>query len=478
MRSRSYKLAINTGKFFVKKISLTSLLIVLLVVIWTNKYYKFWGVQGRIIAYDVAEYYQYLPALFVYHDLSLGFASADTEFFKDKVIGKINKKTGRKTGKMSIGMAYLYAPFFLTAHYTASWFGYENNGYTVPYEVGLLISSILFLGLGLFALRKVLLRYYTEKIAAFTILIIGLATNLYFYSTIEAAMPHAYSFSLITSFLYLLIKWLDRPSVMISVLLGFAIGLIILIRPSNIFILVLIPLWEVTTWRSLMDRISLLLRSYHFLILILIGVFLVFLPQLLYWKYATDQYIYYSYGNESFFFNSPAFANGLLSYRKGWLVYTPVMVFSLLGLIVMFYNQRKLFIPIAVYIIPTTYVMFSWWCWWYGGGFGMRPMIDTYGILALPVAAFTQWVWRKKLFIKILYSVVIVWFIFLNLFQTRQYYYVSIHWDGMSRAAYWESFLRLRPSDKFHTLLARPDYRKALEGVNRTTRESRKSEKQ
>jgi len=163
MSNRHFKFVGDAGKFLTRKISLTSILIVILVVIWTNKFYKFWDDQERMIVYDVSEYYQYLPALFVYHDLSLGFASSDTEYFKHKVTGKIIEKTGRKAGKMTIGMAYLYAPFFLIAHYTARWFGYENNGYTAPYKIGLIISSILFLGLGLFALRKILLRYYTEK---------------------------------------------------------------------------------------------------------------------------------------------------------------------------------------------------------------------------------------------------------------------------------------------------------------------------
>ena len=43
-----------------------------------------------------------------------------------------------------------------------------------------------------------------------------------------------------------------------------------------------------------------------------------------------------------------------------------------------------------------------------------------------------------------------------SIFQTTQYYYGSIHWDGMNKEAYWDSFLRSRPSGEFYELVSPP----------------------
>jgi hypothetical protein len=51
----------------------TASLAILIVVIWTNLGLKFWKDPGRLLIWDVKVYYVYLPATFIYHDLSLKF---------------------------------------------------------------------------------------------------------------------------------------------------------------------------------------------------------------------------------------------------------------------------------------------------------------------------------------------------------------------------------------------------------------------
>jgi hypothetical protein len=52
----------------------------------------------------------------------------------------------------------------------------------------------------------------------------------------------------------------------------------------------------------------------------------------------------------------------------------------------------------------------------------------------------------------------------LNLFQTEQYRKTLIHWDSMSREAYWAVFLaRTRPAG-YADLLRPPDYERARRG--------------
>jgi len=54
--------------------------------------------------------------------------------------------------------------------------------------------------------------------------------------------------------------------------------------------------------------------------------------------------------------------------------------------------------------------------------------------------------------------------ILLGVFYNVQYYYGAIHWDSMTRKAYFDSFGRVRPSAHFNQYLQTPDYDDALLG--------------
>jgi hypothetical protein len=142
------------------------------------------------------------------------------------------------------------------------------------------------------------------------------------------------------------------------------------------------------------------------------------------------------------------------------------MVLSLIGFYALYKRVPKLFFPILIYILLHIYVIFSWWCWWYGGSFGMRAMIEVYAFLALPMAALWQIFWQRKQ--KFTFYAVILFAagcIYLNQRQTLQYRSTIIHWDSMNKAYYWAVFNNMNwPDDNTMKLLAAPDYEAAMEG--------------
>jgi len=446
------------------RISMVTCVVIILAVIYSNYYNKFWNDKGRIIAYDVISYYQYLPAAFIYKDLSMKFIEKDVGYFQNKIWAS-RMETGRYMGRMTMGLAVMYSPFFGAAHLLAEPLGFEKDGFSPPYRFALIMASIVYMGLGLFALRAFLKKYYEEIPVAITLLLTGLATNLYFYTVIEPTMSHAFSFCLFALFLLLNHRWLNHPSWLTTLLLGLIVGLIALVRPSNVIIVMLILLWDVGNFPALKDRLLFVLLKWDKVIAMFLAAFLVILPQLLYWKYNSGHWFTYTYNEEGFFFNNPQFIRGLFSYRKGWLVYTPVMIFAIAGLITLFIKNKKLFWPVFLFTLLNMYIIFSWWSWWYGGGFGQRALIESYAVLAVPMAAFTGWILERRWYLVLPFLLLSAWFIFLNIFQTRQYYFGSIHWEGMTREAYWDSFFRYRPSERFNELIRYPDTKKALQGV-------------
>ena len=283
-------------------------------------------------------------------------------------------------------------------------------------------------------------------------------------------MSHAYSISLIACLIYLVIKWYATQKIRYPILIGLVAGMILLVRPLNLLFLPLILFWGVGSWLALRDRTRFLLNSWKQILFLFLAATVVLIPQFFYWHLTTGQFIYYSYGEERFFFHQPHILQGIFGYRKGWLVYTPVMIFAILGAFVTFKRYRSLFMPMVIIVLAYIYFIFSWWAWWYGGGFGLRAMIDSYALLAFPLTAFTAWILQKKPGIRIIYLIVIGTFLSLNVFQTYQYYTGAIHWDAMTRQAYWDSFLREKPSMDFKNLLEHPDYELAKKGITGFTK--------
>lgn len=439
------------------------LLIILASLIWTNLSLKYWKTLRQVINWDIILYYEYLPAAIIHHDLSMSFRKEDPKFYGDKIWVKTSP-TGKLVNKMTMGLAVLYSPFFLVAHGLAGPLGYPADGYSVPYRFVLIFSSVFYAMLGLWLLLKLLRKYFARNAIAVSLLAIGLGTNLYYYTTYTAPVSHAYSFFLFAAFMYAVDSWVQKASWRNSVLIGLVGGLITLVRPTNCIIFLILPLWKVDSFAALVSRLKLLFYKPLNLILILIIACLVFAPQLIYWKYITGSYFYYSYGDERFFFNNPVFLKGLFSYRKGWLVYTPVMTFALIGIIVLYFRNRKFFWPVIIFTILNMYIVWSWWCWWYGGCFGQRTMIESYALLAIPLTAFTEYVFEKKMKFRVFYLFIIACLIGLNLFQTRQYNKGVIHYDAMNKELYWDSFVRQNFRPGFGDMLDNPDYKAALKG--------------
>lgn len=459
--NRSYNLASMNNNFSFSKLSIYIIILAVLVSLYSKKH---WNSENRVIAWDVISYYGYLPATFIYQDLSFEFIDnykGDHEF----LIWAEIVPNGNKIMKMSMGLSFLYLPFFLLAHIFALITEFDAGGYSAPYKFALQLSSLFYLVIGLFYLRKIMLRYFSENVTALSLLLVFFATNLYYYSTHEATMPHSYNFALFAVFVWLTMKWYENSSVKNSIYLGLLGGLIILIRPSNILIIFFFIFWGIDRLNKFKERLFLYYNHLPKIFLMILMVLLVWVPQIIYWKIQTGNYFYFSYQGERFFFNDPIIIDGFFSYRKGWLLYTPIMSFALIGI---FFLRKKLsafFIPILIFTLFNSYLILSWWCWWYGGSFGQRAFIDSYALLIIPLAAFLSYFLNKqKPWLTRLVYGFSFFFIIHGVFQTRQYYSGAIHWDSMSKASYWDSFGRDVPSEKFNGLLITPDYEKAKQG--------------
>ena len=381
---------------------------------------------------DAHGYYMYLPNTFIENDYPYSPWKPNQP---DSGYVTVNR--------YFIGTAVAQLPFFLASDLLVQQFRFEERtGYSAWYIAAICISGLFYFAIGLISLRKLLLRLgFSEIVGVLTLITLCFATNLYYYALQEPGMSHIYSFGFISWFLLVLHQQVEKFSSKRLILLVFLLSLIVFIRPVNaLFLLAVIPF--AGSLETLKSSIGKLLQHWKVLLVSLAIPAAFISVQSLYYFAQTHQWWIYSYGNEGFDFLNPQWVNLLFSYRKGWLVYTPVFIL-LIPAIYLFYKQFGRFSTVSLVFIFVLfiYVTSSWWCWWYGGSFGSRPFVDLMPLCALPIASLYSHVsivrWKKYLACSFVGLC-----IFLNLFQVWQYVHSILPFDEMDSIKYKKIFLR------------------------------------
>ncbi|MES2763509.1 MAG: hypothetical protein V4677_14945 [Bacteroidota bacterium] len=408
-----------------------------------------------------------MPATFIDKDLTLKFVTPENNTRDEGIkYWYQSDEKGNRILKYSMGMSVLYAPFFFVAHVLAGPLGYQPDGFSDIYEFFIEFSGLFYLLFGLIYLRKLLLKFYGEKIVAFTLVLIFFGTNVLYYATADAAMSHTYTFSLFSVFLYYVFSFYEKATVKNTLILALCFGLIILVRPVNILLILPFLFFGIDHVKDVSSCLNFVLGHYKYALLFIIITVLLVLPQLIYYKYVTGHYLVFSYGKEGFFFNRFHLWDVLFSFRKGWLIYTPIMLFAFCGFWYMRSQVSKVFSTGLFILFPVyMYVVSSWWCWWYGGSFSQRSFIDIYPLLALPLAAFLFKLQSFDNGRKIIIYIVVMFMLLLNIFQTFQYKYNIIDYDGMTAKEYVQVFGTLDEKKIDTTLLDKPNYERALQGL-------------
>lgn len=428
-------------KRFKELVSRLAIPLIVLITTWYSSNIH-WGKQWNcIIASDGKGYYSYLPATFIYDDLNFGFFDTIENKYYDAHL-KYDYRSmgnGKIIDKYFCGVSVLQLPFFLAGHVSAKISGAPADGYSKPYAIALNIGAIFWLMTGLIYLRKLLISFGADKFLSSVILLVFVfGTNLFYYTVAEPAMSHVYSFSLICIFLAYSKKWIDTERSKYMLFSFLVLGLITVIRPVNILILLWLPFAAGSFGKSSEGLKNLFKKPAIFVaafVLFLIPV----LIQLIIYKISTGKFFVYSYNGETFHFGKPEMINFLFSYKKGLFVYTPLLFISFFGLIPLWKQSRFRAIWMLVTLLIIVYVLSCWWMWFYGGSYGMRPMIEFYGLFALLFYFLVSGLQRK--WIKITSWILILFVVMLSQFQTLQYRYEVIHWSEMNKEKYWDVFL-------------------------------------
>ena len=377
----------------------TLLLIYLIYALVSFFYYPKWQETRTeaTISWDTSGYYWYLPAIFIYKDI-------DKLEWSHKILEKyypsptfdqaFDHWNGNKIMKYSSGMAVQYFPFFITAHLLAKPLGYEADGFSVPYQFAIHFGSLLMCFIGLWYFRKVLLHFFSESVASIILIAICLGTNYLNFGSIDGAMTHNWLFSWYSILLYYTIQFYNNPRINNAIMIGIAVGICGLTRPTDILSALIPILWGFKSFNIssvssyfIFIRKNLIKISIAAITVICIGII-----QPIYWKVVGNEWIIYSYQGQGFSWLRPHVLNYFFSFATGWLVYQPLFFLLLPATFLLIKNKPDGWLALLIFAIFNTYVVTAWDYWMYGG----RAMIQSYPVLGIVLGVFIQKIFSRK----------------------------------------------------------------------------------
>jgi len=409
--------AVRKGKKWIGWLLLTLAFFLVNYNLSKNDFYK--TTYKFIFKSDGLGYYQYLPAWFISNDLDHAMHYA------------IHMPDGKKFNKYTWGTAYLQFPFFLAAHAYSLLTGQPATGYTPVYGSFIAFGALLYAFLALMLIYRMLKRVVSSMIALLTVLTLYFATNLLFYTLVEPAMSHVYSFFLITLIIYKTPDFHSKPGVRNALWIGIPLAVAVLIRPTNIVVGLYLLLFGIESLKALLNRVRFFLNQWPLLLLMAGIAFIVFLPQMTYWHLTTGKWFTYSYqysvgGAEQFiYWKNPQIFKVLFGVVSGWYIYSPIMILSLIGLIWMLIKKQTGSLAILAVFLIILYINASWWCYTFDCAFGYRSFIEYYALFAIAMATLLQaLIPSGKLIRTGIFIVLAVFFSYLNIRMSLLY-----NWD-------------------------------------------------
>jgi len=281
------------------------------------------------------------------------------------------------------------------------------NGHTLLEGLSALFTAMTFALISLILIFKTLkLLDFGDQTAIISTGASFISSFAVWYVFLGPSFTHIYEIFAISAIVYLLVKLKEEPrSRRLLLLMGLAVGLSFLIRPTLIPLGVVIGLFFLIkrNWRSL--------RYF-----VLGGI-----PMMLVWF----AYNLVSYGSiiasgysvvrtENFDPSSFNGINMLISPYRGWLVYSPIFIFAIAGLVLL-YKKNKLISIAALVSIFSTIIIYGFWpSWWGGGSYGQRFMIFAvpFGAIGLAVIARSVATWQSRYKRRLIFALMTLAFLF------------------------------------------------------------------
>jgi hypothetical protein len=311
--------------------------------------------------------------------------------------------TGHLENHFSVGPAILWTPFLLVAHagvLLARALGSSvlADGFSAPYRITMALATAIYGFLGLLLALRLTRQYVAERWALLATLAIWWASSLPVYMYFNPSWSHAHSAFSVALFLWYWHETRANRSFLQWLLLALVAGLMVDVYYANAMVLTVLVVEAIPKYLTALRRdsptspkdvsLSNLFASHSLFALIL---FVAVLPTLI------TRYIIYGNAFESgyvplrdWLWFSPAFLQVLFSSDHGLLTWTPVLLFSVLGLLLCWWRVPGVG-PSLLSAFLAFYVFIACYPDWDGiSSYGNRFFVSLTALFILGLAVFLE----------------------------------------------------------------------------------------
>ena len=365
--------------------------------------------DGSVLSADGPGYFSYLRSVIFDADLDfrneyehLGYCeqgTTPTGLVCDLPHIENPTSTGFVGNPFSVGPALLWAPFYLAAHILsliAQRVGFQPSldGYGYGYESAICTATVIYVTAGCLLTYRVCRRYFSPGPSLLAVLAVYLGSSLIHYTVAAPYMSHGVSFFAVSSFLFLWHPPRSRTS-REWVLLGLSAGLMTLVRPQDVLFLSVLAVEAIQAIRVAGDTggRAAILREYvkGGIVAGLVGT-MVFVPQMLAWNRLYGSPITFTLPAGYYDWLHPDLFEYLFSARPGLYTIHPVMALATLGLVSLWWRDRKVTIALLISLLLLWYLNSSIAVSYedYAAAFGARRFISATPLFMLGVAALME----------------------------------------------------------------------------------------
>ena len=343
---------------------------------------------------DGVGYYAYARAPLIEHSLDFthDYQSANKSFREARCDAngqpkaEFRTRTGHLDNHFTVGPAMLWSPFLLLAHggvLVARALGSHvpADGFSAPYRYAMAFATGLYGFLGLLLSFRLVRKYVSPTWSFVATLAIWGASSLPVYMYFNSSWSHAHSAFIVALFLWYWERTRAYRNTRQWVVLGLITGLMLNVYYANLMVVTIVLVEAVWQYAEILREapveqgqfFSLLSRQILFGVVVCVCLLPTFVSR---WIVYGGPFETGYLSIRDFLWSSPVFFKLLFSANHGLLSWTPVLIFSLLGLILFARRNPREGVPFLAAIVAF-YLFFTLYPDWAGiSSFGNRFFIS------------------------------------------------------------------------------------------------------
>jgi|GEM_PF-4126037 len=359
---------------------------------------------------DDAYYYSYVCSAVIDGDLDLSnqYEHSGLERYLDQKTLESKTPIGRSPNIFPVGLSVFWSPFFLIGYFVAQLAGVSLDGFSRPFLFAVASGNLLFVCAGLYFCYLFCSSFVSQRIALLSTFAVAFTTpHLFLFFRAFLLISEPLSFALAALMLFLLMRSERKNSTWRWFLLGLLLGAMTMVRFHNI-LFGLAPA-AILIYRArkegVVSQLPRLAGAFA------IGTFIGFFPQLIAWRFIYGSWFLSMAGSFLPWWKSPFLLETLFSSRKGLLPWSPITLFCLCGLPLLWRKNRVWGFALMVVVLATTYINSAQADWWGATSLGARRFVPLVTILAAGFASLFSRIPRPG---KLALFPLLIAFLFLN----------------------------------------------------------------